>query len=91
MKINIIVSCGDIGPSLGFRAGFDMVYYHTIFDDQRFEETFQYYGSSYDRVHLGLSIGSELALGRFGLVGQVGYYLADCFLLFDVPLKIIFI
>lgn len=63
-----------INHTLGFRAGLDMVYYHTVFDDNRFEETFQYYGSSYDRVRWGLSVGSELAMGRFGLLGQVGYY-----------------
>ncbi len=64
-----------INPAIGFKAGLDMVYYHTVFDIDRFDETFQYYGSSYDRVRLGLSAGAEFALGRFAVNGMFGRYL----------------
>lgn len=64
-----------INPAVGFKAGMDMVYYHTVFDIDRFDETFQYYGSSYDRVRLGLSAGAEVAIGRFAANGMFGRYL----------------
>jgi len=64
-----------LNPAFGFKAGIDMVYYHQVFDIERFDETFQYYGSSYDRVRLGVSAGAEVGLGRFAVNGMVGKYL----------------
>src|SRR5690606_23785051 len=61
--------------AFGVKAGIDMVYYHQVFDINRFDETFQYYGSSYDRVRLGISAGAEVGLGRFAVNGMVGKYL----------------
>jgi len=64
-----------LNPAVGFKAGLDMIYYHTVFDINRFDETFQYYGSSYDRVRLGVSAGAEVALGRFAVNWMFGRYL----------------
>ncbi len=61
--------------AFGLKAGFDMVYYHTVFDIDRFDETFQYYGSSYDPIRMGLSLGLEVAMNRLVLSGLVGKYL----------------
>lgn len=64
-----------INQAIGFKGGVDMVYYHHVFDGERFDETFQYYASSYDRIRLGLSIGAEAAMGRFAVNGMFGRYL----------------
>lgn len=64
-----------INQAIGFKTGLDMVYYHSVFDYADFDATFQYYGSSYDRIRLGASAGAEVALGRFAVSGQAGRYL----------------
>jgi len=64
-----------LNPAFGFKAGLDMVYYHQVFDIKNFDATFQYYGSSYDRVRLGVSAGAEVAMGRFAVNGMFGKYL----------------
>ena len=46
-----------------------------MFDTENFDATFQYYGSSYDRVRLGISAGAEVGLGRFAVNGMFGKYL----------------
>lgn len=63
-----------LNQAFGFKAGMDLVYYHQVFDGN-FETTFQYYGSSYDRVRLGASAGAEVELGRFAVNGMFGKYL----------------
>lgn len=60
---------------LGLSAGLDAVYYHTIYDPMRNDETFQSKASSFDRWRLGLAIGPDLWLGRLGLITKYGYYL----------------
>ncbi|MNL02496.1 Lipid A 3-O-deacylase (PagL) [compost metagenome] len=60
---------------LGFGAGVDAVYYHTIYDPLRNEETFQSKASSLDRWRVGLAIGPDLWMGRLGLMVKYGYYL----------------
>ena len=72
------VYCGYnyyINQAIGFKTGLDMVYYHSVFNYDDFDATFQYYGSSYDRIRLGASAGAEVALGRFAVSGQAGRYL----------------
>ena len=64
-----------LNQAFGFKAGIDMVYYHQVFDINRFDETFQYYGSSYDHVRLGVSAGAEVGLGRFAVNAMYGKYL----------------
>lgn len=64
-----------INQAVGFKAGMDLVYYHRVFDLENFDATFQYYGSSYDRIRLGTSAGVEVGLGRFAVNGMLGKYL----------------
>ncbi len=64
-----------INQAVGFKVGMDMVYYHQVFDYSDFDATFQYYGSSYDRIRLGASAGAEVGLGRFAVNGMFGRYL----------------
>lgn len=64
-----------LNQAFGFKAGMDMIYYHEVFDMNNFDATFQYYGSSYDRVRLGASAGAEVGLGRFAVNGMFGKYL----------------
>ncbi len=61
--------------AFGLKAGFDMVYYHTVFDIDRFDETFQYYGSSYDHIRMGAGVGVDVAMSRLVVSGLVGKYL----------------
>lgn len=61
--------------AVGLKAGFDMVYYHTVFDIGRFDETFQYYGSSYDAIRMGAGVGLDIAMNRFVVSSLVGRYL----------------
>ncbi|MFC7526331.1 acyloxyacyl hydrolase [Parapedobacter sp. GCM10030251] len=64
-----------LNQGFGFKAGLDLVYYHQVFDLENFDATFQYYGSSYDRIRLGASAGAEVRLGRFAVNGMLGKYL----------------
>lgn len=64
-----------INQVIGFKAGLDMVYYHSVFDIDRFDETFQYYGSSYDNVRFGGGLGMDIAMGRFAVNGLLGRYI----------------
>lgn len=61
--------------AVGLKAGFDMVYYHSVFDIERFDETFQYYGSSYDAIRVGVGAGMDVAMNRFVVSSLVGRYL----------------
>lgn len=61
--------------AIGLKAGFDMVYYHTVFDIEQFDETFQYYGSSYDAIRMGAGLGLDVAMNRFVVSSLVGRYL----------------
>lgn len=60
---------------LGFGAGVDAVYYHTVYDPLRNEQTFQSKASSFDRWRIGLAVGPDLWMGRLGLMVKYGYYL----------------
>lgn len=64
-----------LNQAIGFRAGMDMVYYHSVFDIDRFDETFQYYGSSYDRIRAGIGVGMDVGMGRFAFNALLGKYL----------------
>lgn len=61
--------------ALSFKAGSHLVYYHTVFDPERFDETFQYYGSSYDRVRWGIAAGADFSMNRFVVNAMYGKYL----------------
>ena len=60
---------------LGLSGGIDAVYYHTIYDSQRNEETYQSNASSFDRWRVGAAIGPDLWMGRLALIAKYGYYL----------------
>src|SRR5690606_253645 len=64
-----------INRALSLKAGSHLVYYHTVFDIERFDETFQYYGSSYDRVRWGIAAGADLSMNRFVVNIMYGKYL----------------
>jgi hypothetical protein len=62
---------------LTLKSGFDAVYYYTPFDPApgRDIQTFQYYGTSYDKWRTGLTLGAEITLWRLALNAQAGKYL----------------
>ncbi len=64
-----------INRALSLKAGSHVVYYHTVFDPGRFDETFQYYGSSLDRVRWGVAAGADFTMGRFVVNAMYGKYL----------------
>lgn len=57
------------------RGGLNAVYYHTVFDPDRNNETYQHYGTSYDPWRIGLSLGLGMRMNRVELKGMVGRYL----------------
>lgn len=66
-----------INDILSLKSGFDAVYYYTPFNPApgRDIQTFQYYGTSYDKWRTGLSIGAEATVWRLALNAQAGKYL----------------
>ncbi|MGK6350553.1 acyloxyacyl hydrolase [Parapedobacter sp. DT-150] len=64
-----------INRALSLKAGSHVVYYHTVFDPSRFDETFQYYGSSLDPIRWGVAIGADFTMGRFVVNAMYGKYL----------------
>ena len=64
-----------LNPVFDLRGGLDAVYYHTVFDPERHRETYQHYGTSYDRWRLGLSLGAAVKMGRLEIKGMFGRYL----------------
>ena len=68
-----------VNPVLSLRLGTDAVYYYKTLDTipgiNHFYATYQELGSSYDKLRVGTSIGTELWLGRVSFTANVGYYL----------------
>ena len=64
-----------INPILAIGTGIDMVYYHTIYDPLRHNETYQSTGTSYERWRVGAAIGPDLWMGRLAAGVKYGYYL----------------
>lgn len=62
-----------LNQAVSVKAGMDAVYYYTAYDNTN--ETFQHLATSYDPWRLGVSLGGDLWLGRFIIMGNVGYYL----------------
>ena len=60
---------------LTVKAGFDAVYYYTLYDVSKNVQTFQYYATSYDRWRTGISLGLDVTMWRIVLSGQAGKYL----------------
>jgi hypothetical protein len=57
------------------KAGTDMVYYTHTFSWNNFYRTYQETGSSFDNQAWGLSLGTDVWMGRMALMFNYGYYL----------------
>ncbi|MES2416848.1 MAG: acyloxyacyl hydrolase [Bacteroidota bacterium] len=55
--------------------GLDAVYYYTIFDPRKREQTYQFNATSYNRWRIGIGIGPVVWIGKLALVAKYGYYL----------------
>ncbi|HTD41162.1 MAG TPA: acyloxyacyl hydrolase [Mucilaginibacter sp.] len=60
---------------LSLKAGTDMVYYFKPFSYNNFYGTYQETGSSFDKLSIGLSLGTDVWLGRLAFTANYGYYL----------------
>ncbi len=61
--------------AISLKAGSHVTYYHTVFDPERFDETFQYYGSSLDPVRWGVAAGADVTMGPIVINAMYGKYL----------------
>lgn len=64
-----------LNRAISLKAGSHVVYYHTVFDPDRFDETFQYYGSSLDPIRWGVAAGADFTMGRIVINAMYGKYL----------------
>lgn len=58
---------------VNLKAGTDLVYYYTTFDGS--EHRYQYLATSYDPIRAGISLGSDIWLGKLVVGANFGYYL----------------
>lgn len=61
--------------ALALKVGVDGWYYYTVYDPAQPNETFQEEGTSFDHWSAGISIGTDIAMNRFVVNGQVGKYI----------------
>ena len=64
-----------LNPALSLKMGSHLVYYHTVYDPRSEGDTFQYYGSSFDRVRWGLATGVDVSMNRLVFNLMYGKYL----------------
>lgn len=64
-----------INKVIGLGTGIDAVYYHTIYDPNNNNHTYQSKASSYKRWRIGTAIGPDLWLGNLAVSVKYGYYL----------------
>ena len=64
-----------LNRAISLKAGSHVVYYHTVFDPDRFDETFQYYGSSLDPIRWGIAAGADFTMGPIVINAMYGKYL----------------
>ena len=64
-----------LNKAISLKAGTHMVYYHTVFNPDRFDETFQYYGSSLDPIRWGVAAGADFTMGPIVINAMYGKYL----------------
>ncbi|RZM18293.1 MAG: hypothetical protein EOO88_41130, partial [Pedobacter sp.] len=57
------------------KTGVDAIYYYTVFDPSDVSETFQNYGTSFDRWRTGLSLSSDFNFWRVTINTQIGKYI----------------
>jgi len=60
---------------LGISSGIDAVYYHSVFDPNDFDRTYQSFATSYEHWRIGAALGPDLWMGRLALMVKYGYYL----------------
>ncbi len=60
---------------LSLKIGTDAVYYFKPFSWDNFYKTYQETGTSFDKYSLGISLGTDVWMGRMALSGNYGYYL----------------
>jgi hypothetical protein len=63
----------SLNPVISLRVGSDAVYYHTTFDGTN--ERYQYLATSLDPWRVGVTAGTEVALGKLAVGFDLGYYL----------------
>ena len=64
-----------LNKAISLKAGSHVVYYHTVFNPDRFDETFQYYGSSLDPIRWGVAAGADFTMGPIVINAMYGKYL----------------
>lgn len=65
-------------PALSIKLGTDAVYYNKAFNTNNVYDaldTFQNYGTSYDRWRVGIAAGPDVWLGKLAVMTGFGYYL----------------
>ncbi len=60
---------------LSLKAGTDLIYYPNTFSWSNFFNTYEGRATSYDHFSMGLSLGTDLWLGRLAAMFNYGYYL----------------
>lgn len=60
---------------IGLSSGIDAVYYHSVFNPDDFNRTYQSFATSYDHWRVGAAIGPDIWMGRLALMVKYGYYL----------------
>jgi hypothetical protein len=64
-----------LSPILALSSGVDAVYYHSVFDPNDFNRTYQSFATSYEHWRVGAAIGPDIWMGRLALMMKYGYYL----------------
>jgi len=75
---NIGISAGynyRLNPLISFKAASDVIYYTTTYYLPDYKTTVQEYGTSKDKLSVGLSGGLDVWLNRLVFEGSYGYYL----------------
>ena len=75
---NIGMSAGynyRLNPLISFKAASDVIYYTTTYYLPDYKTTVQEYGTSKDKLSVGLSGGLDIWLNRLVFEGSYGYYL----------------
>lgn len=62
-------------PIINLKGGFDAGYYFTVYDPNNSANTFESHATSYDKWRTGISLGADIWLGRFAVMGCYGYYI----------------
>jgi len=64
-----------VNSIIGLSAGSDAVYYHSVFNPNDFDRTYQSFATSYEHWRVGAAVGPDIWMGRLALMVKYGYYL----------------